>query len=248
MRRVVVLALGVAALAPLAACEAIVGIEDKTLAGSSDDPSVPCAQQPPYLFCDDFDEQPEAGDTWEWDTPNGTASIELTKTPVRTPPNAVAIASAADPSSSAQLGQDVSNLQTGFRLAFDLYVDESDLGSIAQVGVAQVNTATANLSFNYVLGPGATCTLMVFEGNAQSQILDKVLPLPGLRTWTRIVLVYDATDGVSVLEDGATLTSGNLAGRGAPGVTGIIMGAVYVNPPGSTPIQLVLDDVVLRGQ
>ena len=53
---------------------------------------------------------------------------------------------------------------------------------------------------------------------------------------------------MSVIEDGNELFSSAAAAQGAPGDTEIILGAVYVNPPGSTPYQIDLDDVVMRGQ
>jgi hypothetical protein len=245
MRRLVVLAAGLVAMT---ACELLVGIKDKTTGSDVTDPSVPCAQQPQFLFCDDFDEEIEAGDTWQWDTPKGGSSIEITKAQAKTPPNSAAFVAPPNQDVSAQLGQSVSNLQNGFRLAFDLYVDEPDLSSNAQVGVAQVLANGANLSVNYVLGPGSTCQLQVFEETSQTSIVTQSITAPPVQTWTRIVLVYDAVQGVSVIEDGIQLTSSAAAARGAPGDTEIILGAVYVNPPGSTPYQVDLDTVVMRGQ
>jgi hypothetical protein len=69
-----------------------------------------------------------------------------------------------------------------------------------------------------------------------------------LQTWTRIVLVYDAVQGVTVIEDTKTIGTSSAAAFGAPGDTGIIVGAVFTNPMGSGPFVINLDDVVMRGQ
>ena len=241
----------VAGLVALTACEALVGIRDKTLSASAEDPSAPCADQPAYLFCDDFDQQAdvEAGATWQWDTPQGGASVELVTSEVKTPPRAVQFVAPGAQTASAQLGQPVGVLGSGFRLAFDLYVDEADLSNIAQVGVAQVLARGAQISVNYVLGPGAQCQLLVYDESSQAALVTQTLPMPALRTWTRIVLVYDQALGTSVLEDGSTLASGGIPSRGAPGDTEIIAGVVYVNAPAAgAAIHLYVDDVVMRGQ
>jgi hypothetical protein len=74
------------------------------------------------------------------------------------------------------------------------------------------------------------------------------LPLPPIRTWTRIVVAYDAVHGVSIEEDGQPIGANPSLASGPPGDTEFIVGAVYTNPPGSPPMQLELDDVVMRGQ
>jgi hypothetical protein len=241
------------ALMAMTACELLVGIKDKTTgqatgADSGTDPSAPCGEQPAYLFCDDFDEEAEAGETWQWDTPKGGSSIEMTTAQAKTPPRSAAFVAPPSQEASAQLGQPVGVLQSGFRLAFDLFVDEPDLSSNAQVGVAQVLANGGNFSLNYVLGPGATCQLQVYGSTSQAPILQQSLSLPPLQTWTRIVLVYDKVQGVSVIEDGDALFSSAAAAQGPPGDTEIILGAVFVNPPGSTPYQVDLDDIVMRGE
>jgi hypothetical protein len=233
-----------APLAAVAGCEVLVGIHDKT---EATDPSVPCAQQPPFLFCDDFDTEVDAGDTWSWDMQQGGSTIAIDSTDYKTPPHSARIvAPAASP--DAQLGQPVGHLSTGFRLAFDLRVDVTDLTPIPEVGIAQVLTGN-NLLVNYVLGPGSTCSIQVFDSVTNESLLAPTVQLPPLQTWTRIVIVYDAEQGLTVIEDGATLLPTTSAvARGAPGDTTIILGAVYVTPPGSVPLTLEIDDVVMRGQ
>jgi hypothetical protein len=238
------------ALVALAGCEVLVGIKDKTLVaadggpGDAEDPSAPCSQQPtPYLFCDDFDSELEAGDGWEWILPADGGTIALDTVRYKTPPRSVQVTVPSAPG-SAQLGYPVGSLTTGYRLAFDLFVDVPDLASIPQVAVAQVLPAgPSGLQLDYVLGPGSQCAAQLF-GSTNATL---TLPLPPLRTWTRIVLVYDAVQGVSILEDGQTLATSS-AVTGPPGATSFIVGAVYSNPPGTAPLVLELDDVVMRGQ
>lgn len=240
MRRIAWLA---APLVALAGCEVLVGIQDKS---AVEDPSAPCAQQPSYLFCDDFDSDPEAGANWQWDTPQGGASIEMDPTEFKTPPRSVRILAPPD-APQAQLGRPVGTLTSGFRVAFDLRVDMSDLGPIAQVGVGQVLATGADVMINYVLGPGSACGVQVWDTQGNTALLDQAVPPPPLQTWTRIVLAYDATQGLTVLQDGTPLLSDTSVARGAPGDTTVIVGAVYVNPPGSAPLQIEIDDVVVRG-
>jgi hypothetical protein len=238
----------------LAGCELLVGIKDKTessdASDGTEDPSVACSQQPSgFLFCDDFDTETEAGATWQWDIPNNGGLVKLDSMRSKTPPNSVQITMPAG-TAQAQLGRDIQSLSNGYRLAFDLYVDMSDLSSIPQVGLAQAYRSTgATFSVNYILGPGATCEAQIYEGSSNSPAQVLPLDLPPLQTWTRIVLVYDAVQGVSILEDGKTLaTSPSVAQQGAPGDTSIIVGGVYSNPPGATPLVVEIDDVVMRGQ
>lgn len=240
MRRLAALATGIAALT---ACEIVVGIKDKT---TEADPAVPCADQPPYLFCEDFDEDGDAGATWEWDTPKGGATIESTTAESQTPPRSVAIANPPSSDASAQLGEPVGGLAQGFRLAFDLFVDEADFTSLPQVGVAQVLASGNSTQLDYVLGPGNTCQVQLWQ--SQTQLLTPTIPCPPLRTWTRVVLAYDKDEGLTVVEDDVTLFSSGPTTLGPPGDTTIIVGAVYVNPPGSIPFQADIDTVVMRGQ
>ena len=259
MRRVALLLAGLGAglglVGVVAGCELLVGIKDKTEAaeastiGSTEDPSVPCNQQPTYLFCDDFDSDSdvEAGNTWLWDISMGGGSIAVDTSQYRTPPRS-AMFTVQSGAASAQLGQHVGTPSTSYRLAFDLRVDVTDWSSVPQVGVAQAyrDSSSDQLSVNYVLGPGAEANAQFFEGTSNTQT---VLPLdlPPLQTWTRIVLVYDVDQGVSVIEDGKTLGASAAAAHGPPGSTSIIVGAVYSNPPGAGLV-LEVDDVVMRGQ
>jgi hypothetical protein len=232
-----------APLVALSGCEVLVGIHDKAVVT---DPSAPCSQQPPFLFCEDFDSEDDAGNTWQWDTPKGGSTIAIDSTDFKTPPHSAQIVAPVQ-SPEAQLGQPVGSLTKGFRLAFDLRVDVTDLTPIPQVGIAQVLSGN-NTMVNYVLGPGSTCAIQVFDTQSNAALVAQTVPLPPLQKWTRIVIVYDAQQGLTLIEDGATLLSASNVARGAPLDTTLILGAVYVNPPGSAPLTLEIDDVVMRGQ
>ncbi len=265
MRRLALLAL-TAAAAAAAGCEVLVGIHDKTQAadaadstdatgpsdGASDaeDPSVSCTKQPPgFIFCDDFDSEQEAGDGWEWDTPQGDSAITLDTANPRTPPASVQVVAPPD-APEAQLGVTMPQaLTSGFRLAFDLYLDMGDVSGLPQVGVAQVLTAgNPPLQFDYQLGNGDTCMLVVWNTQTQQEVIADEIQFPPLQQWTRIVMAYDAsTQGVTVIEDGKTLEHATVPGGAAPGTTRLILGAVYVNQPGNMPFQAEFDDVVMRG-
>jgi hypothetical protein len=251
MRRV---ALSLAGLGLVGAvgCELLVGIKQKTEVettdASTEDPSAPCSQQPSgYLFCDDFDSEPEAGSDWLWDISMSGGSVALDTSQYKTPPSS-ALFTAPSPPASGQLGQHVGSPPNGYRLAFDLRVDVTDLDSVPQLGVAQVYRDSSNdeLSVNYVLGPGPQCAAQFFEGTSGTQT-EVSLALPPLQTWTRIVLVYDADQGVTVIEDGKTIGASPAAAHGPPGSTSIIVGAVYSNPPGSAAT-VEIDDVVMRAE
>jgi hypothetical protein len=253
-------ALVLAALGVVAGCELLVGIKGKTEAAdaSSDadveDPSVGCSEQPAQpqmLFCDDFDSELEAGNGWLWDLSMGGGSVALDTTQYRTAPKS-AVFDVPSAGASGQLGQSIGpQLQTGYRLAFDLRVDVPDLSSIPQVGVAQIyrDTGTDELSVNYVLGPGSQCSVQLFEGAAGTQTTVMLTQVPPTGTWTRIVIVYDVDEGISVIEDAKTIGTSPAAAHGPPGSTSFIVGAVYSNPPPpDAGILLEIDDVVMRGQ
>jgi hypothetical protein len=262
MRRLLVLALGVA----LTACELLVGIKDKSdqdgggadgatkldvsVGGdsSTQDLDLPCAQQPPFLFCEDFDSDVDAGENWKWDNSLGSGSVELTtaNSPT-TPPQAVAFVNPTQASTYAQLGKDLGNLTTGFRLAFDLLLLNTDQASLPQSCVAQVYVASVHIDM--LVGPGATCEVQEWQNQANGKMLaSENVPCPPLGAWTRMVLAYDATAGVTYIEGGNAVAANGTFAVGAPGDTTLVVGAVYVNPPGAAAFQADIDTVVVRGQ
>ncbi|HEY5242627.1 MAG TPA: hypothetical protein VIJ22_14205 [Polyangiaceae bacterium] len=265
MRRVALSLAGLYAMGVVVGCELLVGIKDKSESGASDaafsdvstgdanaaDPDVPCMQQPTNLFCDDFDSEPEAGDGWLWDIAMGGGSVDLDTVDFASSSRSARF-TIPSPTASAQLGQNVgSDLSTGYRLAFDLRLDvaAADLPSIPQVAAAQLyrTSGSDQLTVAYVLGPGAQSYLQLYEGSASSPTNLPLDEMPPLQKWTRLVLVYDIQQGVTVIEDGATIGTSTAAAHGPPGTTSIIVGAVYSNPPGSA-VTLEVDNVVLRGQ
>lgn len=242
-------ALLAAGVASLIGCELVAGIHDKALASSA---GVPCSQEQGTLFCDDFDSVQDAGDTWLWDTPEGGSSIEIDPNDYRTPPHSVQFVVPAT-SPQAQLGKTLSgSLAQSVSLAFDVRVDVSqgDFANIPEVSVAQILSVGNHTSINYVLGPRAQAMIYAYDTNGGWTFRQNVdPPTPG--AWTRIVLAYDAAQGLTVTEDGTTLYSDGAdaaVARGAPGSTDVIVGAVYVNPGGPATLTLEIDDVVVRGQ
>jgi hypothetical protein len=238
MRRFVLLSsLG---FAGLLGCELAVGIHDKTAYSGT-----PCAQQTGLIFCDDFDSSAEAGDAWLWDTPRGGASIELDPTVFATSPRSAKFVVPAD-SPGSQLGKDVGPLTQHVHVELDLLLDVADLTDVPQTALVQLRGAS--VSVNYVVGPGKTCQFYEYDIGGSTFVEAQNLPLPPLGRWTHLAIDYDATSGATVVEDGTTLLTDPAAAHGAPGDTEIIVGAVYINPPGSTPWTIGIDDVALSGQ
>jgi hypothetical protein len=138
-----------------------------------------------------------------------------------------------------------------FRLAFDLRVDvtDTDVQNIPEVSIAQLLSDGNATSYNYVLGPGPHAYVYAYDTANGGWRVNQELDMPPLRAWTRIVMTYDAAQGMTIIEDLQTKYVGDSStARGAPGDTDVIVGAVYINPPGSASLQIELDDVVMRGQ
>jgi hypothetical protein len=259
-------------LALLAGCEALVGISDKVAtdagttpndgnSGSSSggsgeasaadgglDPDVPCGQQPgpEPLFCDDFDSEGPISGPWTWDTPTKGATIALDTTEYRSAPNSAQFV-VPTTAASAQLGYDVGTLTSGgFSLAFDLRVDVASLAPLPQVGIAQAIGIGSGVTFIYVLGPGAQASIQVYVGSGEDPTATLPLAtLPAPQTWTRIVLVYDPVQGLTVLEDGQTITTSTQYAMGAPGHAQFILGDVFETGSG-TAFQAEMDNIVIR--
>lgn len=271
---------GVAALIActgcLVGCEVLVGITGKTLVdastgsdggagsdssvgpgadgsvGDAADASVPCILQPqPYIFCQDFDHEDDAGASWTYVQFLDGGTVQLDPTTYKTPPQSAMVFMPGD-HAEAQLGLQLQPQQqpsSSFSLGFDLYVGMDDLTTIPQVGIAQVyrSAALGTPSFNYILGPGSTCDVQIYPQSGPAA--DVNLPLPRLNAWTRITLVYDMTTGLSVVEDGTVIGSSTAVTGPPPDPMGVIVGGVYSNPAaGAVPLVVEIDDVVLRGQ
>jgi len=226
--------------AGLLGCELVVGIHEKTTYSGT-----PCAQQTGLLFCDDFDSSAEAGDVWLWDTPKGGSSIELDSTAFATAPRSAKFVVPSN-APEAQLGKDVGPLTQHVHVELDLLLDVADLGNVPQTALVQLRSS--NVSVNYVVGPGRTCQFYEYNIGGATFTEAQDLPLPPLGRWTHLAIDYDATNGATVVEDGTTILTDPAAAHGPPGDTEIIVGAVYINPPGTTPWTIGVDDVALSGQ
>jgi hypothetical protein len=267
MRGVVALIACTAGLAAMVGCEVLVGITGKTFMDASTesgtdagedasdvpDASVPCKDQVmPYLFCEDFDNETNVGQSWNYELVEGGATLQLDPTLYKTPPQSAAVTMPQQ--ALAQLGLQGQQLTSGFSLGFDLFVGTADggavdLSSIPQVGIAQVyRTTGGHTSFDYVLGtPGQLCEMQIYDDDDNQT--DVALQAPPMQKWTRITLVYDATQGLSVIEDGKVIGTPSTAVTGAPGSVAIIVGGAFSNPrQGAVPLTVEIDDVVLRGQ
>jgi hypothetical protein len=238
------------AVASAVGCEVVAGIHDKVLAGGT---GVPCAQQQSYLFCDDFDSVDDASIGWLWDTPEGGASIEIDPNDFRTAPHSVKV---YVPTSSpqAQLGKTLdASITQSVSLEFDLRVDvtQDQFDAIPEVSLAQILLLGNNTSINYIVGGSSPASVYAYDTTNSGWHFSQRVQPPPLGTWTHIALAYDATTGLTLTEDGTTLYADGpdaAVARGTPGTTDVIVGAVYVNLPGTAALQVEIDDVVARGQ
>lgn len=221
---------------------------------SNADPSAPCAQQPmPFLYCNDFDSVSAPGDTWDWlilQPDGGAESVAFDTTSFKSPPRAAHVSIPPAGNGQAQFGKNLVALSSRLSVAWDMRLDADALDGIAQTGIAQLTGTMGgneHVNVNYVLGPGATCTIEVYFDTVQQPRI--TLPLPSLdKQFHRYVLAYDRNAGVSVQEDGVSIGGSAAYTHGAPGDSSqFIIGAVYVNAPGSQTIDFEIDNVVVRG-
>jgi hypothetical protein len=216
------------------------------------DPSVPCSSQGTFLFCDDFDFEATVGQNWTYTLISADGGTLDFFSGAYTSPSRSMRASTPPTTGreSVMLGRDVGMLGKQFRLAFDLRVDVDTYESLPRTTVAQVNVhrATRNVEFDYqVMPPGAAQVQAFFpQPDGGTNVVSIPLPAPALRQWARIVLAYDSTAGITVLQDGQTIGA-NATTAGSPDLTQFQMGMVYQIPPGTEALQLELDNVVFRG-
>jgi Concanavalin A-like lectin/glucanases superfamily len=256
-----------AVLGLVAGCEVLVGIHDKTLSGSAgeagagiDDggaavdgndgpyPDVPCSlqpQSPSPFFCADFDEVEDAGHGWGYALPQQGGSIAIDSQYYRSRPNSAQVYAPPNASAQAQLGLDVPTGQ-GLTVAFDLRVDVDDLTQLPpQVGVLQIIPSSGSgRSILYSLG-NQGAQILVSDGTG-AMTGGGTTPPPG-RIWTRLVFVYDPTQGLTAFEDGQMLTGVPSLTGALTGMTQVILGADYVYDPatGNEAFQAQLDNVVV---
>jgi hypothetical protein len=257
-------------LASAPGCETLVGITDKTVApdsssiGGADDaaskkgptdgggldPSVPCARQPlPFVFCDDFDSVNSVSATWSWQsiTPLQEGSIAFDTTEFTSAPRSAQVI-AQPVVGHVQLGTllDLAGA-TAFVIAFDLRIHVDTLAGVPQVALVQASAGNG-IALNYVIGPGAACELQVYDQSVTPSAMfpSVTATLPPTRVWTRIVLAYDSAKGATVYEDGQIAAQWTGARPGPVGMSGFILGAAFVNPPGSIALTSEFDNVVIR--
>lgn len=215
------------------------------------DPSAPCSGQPSFLFCDDFDTETRVSDGWTWSLSSIDGGSSAFFAGAYTSP-ARSLQIIAPPALSPQnqvLGLDLGLLTTQVRLAFDLRVDMDSLTSlpdhtaIAQILGARQGTA---LELDYLLRPNQGAQLMAYVSEDGGPTVDIALPSPPLRAWTRIVIAYDASAGITVYEDGQSIGA-NAVMAGTLNDTKVQIGMIYQVNTGSATLQMEMDNIVVRG-
>jgi hypothetical protein len=215
------------------------------------DPSAPCSGQPSFLFCDDFDTESTFSQGWGWSVAQIDGGTSGFFSGAYTSPSRSlqVIAPLTGVVQSQLLGLDLGSLKTQIRLAFDLRIDMDSLNNIPQTCIAQILGARAGtgLELDYLLraNQGALLSAFVAQDGGPPN-MNVVLPVPPLRTWTRIVMVYDASAGVTVYEDGQQIGA-YASGAGAPNETKVQVGVVYDNGTSSATLQMEMDNIVVRG-
>jgi hypothetical protein len=215
------------------------------------DPSAPCSGQPAFKFCDDFDTESTVAQGWEYSLASidgGSSSFYAGA--YTSPPRSLQIVAPVAPSTQNQLlGLDLGVFNSQVRLAFDLRVDMDSVDSLPSTCIAQILGARqgAGMELDYVLKPNQGAVLEAYISPDGGSALNISLPGPPLRTWTRIVVVYDVSAGVTVYEDGVAVGSSAAAAAGVPNDTKIQVGMIYEYGGGSATLQMEMDNVVVRG-
>ncbi len=215
------------------------------------DPSAPCSKQTGFLFCDDFDTVSTISQTWSWGlfTIDGGSSSFAT-TAYTSPPRSLGVLAPPAPSTQNEvLGLDLGVLSSQVRLAFDLRLEMDSLSSLPTTAIAQILGArqSVGMELDYQLRPNQAALLKCFVSQDGGPTIDIPLPAPPLRQWTRIVIAYDVSAGVSVYEDGVQIGSNASAAAGVPNDTKVQVGMIYQNGSGSGTLQMEMDNVVVRG-
>jgi hypothetical protein len=216
------------------------------------DPSAPCVQQPTNLFCDDFDIETAVVQKWEYQliTDDGGALSLFTGAYTSPGDSLLVVAPASTGTPQTMLGSIPSaSLASQFRLAFDLRIDMDSLADTPTTAIAQLlaQRQGTDMELNLSLLPTGQAQLDALVGLDGGPGRTTLLPVLPLRTWVRLVIVYDVTAGVSVLENGQVIGADPGATGGAPGPTQFLMGMAYQLPPGTDTIRLEMDNVVFRG-
>ena len=212
------------------------------------DPSAPCSGQPAFLFCDDFDTETLVGQGWTWVLSSIDGGSEAFDTAAYTssPRSALIVAPSSAPPYNELFGLDVGSLTSQVRVAFDLRIDMDSLSSLPETAIAQV-LGGSTIELDYLVRPnqGALLNALLTRDAGGVSI---TLPAPPLRTWTRLVIVYDESAGVTVYEDGVQIGASAAAASGPPNDTKVQLGMVYQLGAGSATLQTEMDNIVVRGQ
>jgi hypothetical protein len=215
------------------------------------DPSAPCSGQPSFLFCDDFDTETMVAQGWQWSLSSidGGSSAFFAGAYTSPPRSVQIIAPPALSPHNQVLGLDLGSLTSQVRLAFDLRIDMDSLTSLPDhTAIAQILGARqgTGLELDYLLRPNQGAQLTAFVSQDGGPAVNLTLPSPPLRTWTRIVIAYDASAGVTVYEDGQPIGTNAVTG-GAPNDTKVQVGMIYQVNTGSATLQMEMDNIVVRG-
>jgi hypothetical protein len=216
------------------------------------DPSAPCVQQPTNLFCDDFDIETTVVQKWEYQVTTDDGGALSLFTGAYTSPGASLLVVAPPSTGTPQtmLGSIPSpSLASQLRLAFDLRIDMDSLADTPTTAIAQLLAQRQGtvMELNFSLLPTGQAQLDALVSLDGGPARTTLLPTLPLRTWVRLVIVYDVTAGISVLENGQVIGTDPGATAGAPGPTQFLMGMAYQLPPGTDTIRLEMDNVVFRG-
>lgn len=216
------------------------------------DPDVPCAMQPQFLYCNDFDSVTTIGQTWDYaynSYADAGAQLRLFTGEFVSPPQSVQ--TFAPPEGfvgNLQLSKDVGVLSTSCRVAFDVRMDVTSFVGTPQVAIVQmyIKRAIGQLQVNVVVNPGGGRQLQVYGVNDSGAPMNVALLAAPLMTWERVVVAYDSTGSVSALINGK-LQGSVAAGAGAPGDTAVIMGNAFVSSGGTQPVTMEEDNIVVTG-
>jgi hypothetical protein len=215
------------------------------------DPDVPCAQQPSFLFCDDFDlETTVSAPPWDWIPTSDAGVAQIESTIYRSSPHGLQVIVPPSPTTIVveQLGKNVTMLYNWVRLAFDVRVDVPTYTGLPQVGVAQLyllRPTGGTVQINFNLGPGSFANLNAFVTDGGSPQITATVP--ALQQWIRIALAYDSSGSLSLYQNGQLVGTPQNVGAGAPGPVQMIIGAAYVNTNGTATAKYEMDNVVVTG-
>jgi hypothetical protein len=216
------------------------------------DPSAPCSGQPAFLFCDDFDTETTVAEGWTWmiDTNDGgTSSFDTAA--YTSPPRSLQVIAPAPPSSSVNqvLGLDLGTLTSQVRLAFDVRLDMASMASLPNTAIAQILGARqgTGMEIDYVFRTNQAPAIEAYLSEDGGAPIIIPLPSPPLQTWTRLVVVYDVSAGITVYEDGVQIGANASAAAGVPNDTKVQMGMIYEVGTGSGTLQMEMDNIVVRG-